>query len=60
VNLESGKGSATLNINIKRNQNGTYRCEAINNQYGSPVTAQTVVEVMCKFNSLLRMIYVLL
>ncbi|KAK3744495.1 hypothetical protein QZH41_013160, partial [Actinostola sp. cb2023] len=39
-------GSATLSIpNIKRDQNGTYECQAVNNPNQNPVTAQTKVIV---------------
>jgi hypothetical protein len=47
----TGKGSATLSIqNIKREQYGTYECQAKNNPHeNQPVTAQTVVTVYCKY-----------
>ncbi|XP_031569708.1 hemicentin-1-like isoform X2 [Actinia tenebrosa] len=42
----TGTGSATLRIpNIRRDQNGTYECQASNNPNENPVTAQTVVSV---------------
>jgi hypothetical protein len=42
-------GSATLRIpNIRRDQNGTYECQAKNNPNENSITAQTVVTVYCK------------
>jgi hypothetical protein len=47
----TGTGSATLSIpNIKRDQNGTYECQAKNNPHeNQPVIAQTVVTVYCEY-----------
>ncbi|KXJ11358.1 Limbic system-associated membrane protein [Exaiptasia diaphana] len=45
--IVEGVGSVTLMIpNIKRDQNGTYECQAVNNPNQSPVTTQTTVNIM--------------
>ena len=50
LTMRTGTGSATLRIrNIRRDQNGTYECQARNNHYEKQVIAQTVVTVYCKY-----------
>jgi hypothetical protein len=49
VNKSHGIGKATLSLpNVKRDQNGTYECQASNN-LSEKATASTVVIVMCKY-----------
>jgi hypothetical protein len=44
-----GRGSASLSIpDIKRNQSGTYECQATNNPNERPAIEKTTVIVMCK------------
>ncbi|XP_031556797.1 protein amalgam-like, partial [Actinia tenebrosa] len=44
--MSTGTGSATLRIpNIRRDQNGTYECQAGNNPNERPVTLQAMVAV---------------
>lgn len=45
---------------MKRNEGGTYECQANNNPNEPPVTARINIAVMCKYNDIVIIIVVLI